>query len=268
MSEFNKASTADKKMNMSTNKDSVMFGTSPSAKSFLSTNVKKMKCKLNHNQIFDNLILTLIFTSSIMLVVDTPILDPKSLKVQIIGYIDKFHSIIFFIECMIKIIGLGFFSNTLRADENERARKANEKLKPVGDEDPLSPYTSDNWNLLDFFVVMISLFDMYMTNFTSGGSEGLNSLKALRALRALRPLRAIRKYESMRIVVKALLSSFPFMKNVLAVGCLILLIYAIMGVNLFKGQFYRCHGLDEDFIRDYIFTKQDCLDNEGKWLNS
>ena len=48
-----------------------------------------------------------------MLVVDTPILDPNSLKVLIIGYIDKFHTVIFTIECLIKIIGLGFFRNTL-----------------------------------------------------------------------------------------------------------------------------------------------------------
>ena len=201
-----------------------------------------------------------------MLVVDTPILDPNSLKVRIIGYIDKFHSIIFLIECIIKIIGLGFFSNSLRSNE-----KTKEKENKAGEEDPLKPYTSDSWNLLDFFVVMISMFDIYATNFTKGKSEGLNSLKALRALRALRPLRAIRKYESMRIVVKSLLSSLPYMQNVLTVGGLILLIYAIMGVNLFKGQFYRCQGLDDDYIRDNIFTKQDCIDHaeEGaEWINS
>ena len=56
-----------------------------------------------------------------MLVVDTPILDPDSLKVLIIGYIDKFHTVIFTIECMIKIIGLGFFKNTLRKDFMEKA---------------------------------------------------------------------------------------------------------------------------------------------------
>ena len=33
-----------------------------------------------------------------MLVVDTPILDPNSLKVLIIGYIDKFHTVIFTIR--------------------------------------------------------------------------------------------------------------------------------------------------------------------------
>lgn len=142
-------------------------------------------------------------------------------------------------------------------------------MAKVPEEDPLSPYTADNWNLLDFFVVLISLFDIYMSNFSGGGAGGgLNSLKALRALRALRPLRAIRKYESMRIVVKSLLSSIPFMRNVLTVGGLILLIYAIMGVNLFKGTFYRCVGLDPDFIDAHIFTKDDCLEEGGEWENA
>ena len=84
----------------------------------------------------------------------------------------------------------------------------------------------------------------------------MNSLKALRALRALRPLRAIRKYESMRIVVKSFLSSLPYMTNVLTVGGLILLIYAITGVNLFKGAFFRCEieNRDADWIEENIFT--------------
>ena len=96
----------------------------------------------------------------------------------------------------------------------------------------------------------------------------MNSLKALRALRALRPLRAIRKYESMRIVVKSLLSSLPYMRNVLTVGGLILLIYAIMGVNLFKGAFHRCEDLPEEFIIENVFTKEDCIENGGLWVNS
>ena len=170
-----------------------------------------------------------------MLVIDTPLLDPDSTKVKILGYIDKFHSVVFLIEATIKIIGLGFFKNTLRQDEIEKALKSGEKPQKVGDEDPLGPYTSDSWNLLDFFIVLVSIFDMYMSTFSSGGASGLTSLKALRALRALRPLRAVRKYESMKIVVKSLLSSLPYMTNVLTVGGLILLIYAIMGVNLFKG---------------------------------
>ena len=77
----------------------------------------------------------------------------------------------------------------------------------------------------------------------------------------------------MRIVVKSLLSSLPYMRNVLTVGGLILLIYAITGVNFFKGTFYSCVpnediGLTESFIEQYVITKQDCLDNDGEWVNS
>lgn len=70
--------------------------------------------------------------------------------------------------------------------------------------------------------------------------QSLQALKALRALRALRPLRVISKDEGMKLVVNALLASIPSMSNVVVVCSLVMLIFAIMGVSIFKGAFYRC----------------------------
>ena len=135
------------------------------------------------------------------------------------------HTVLFTFEMLIKIIGLGFFSNNLK--------------------DPaLAPYIKSTWNVLDFFVVMSSLLEILMPLFTGGdGADSLKSLKALRALRALRPLRMVSKNEGMKLVVGALMGSIPSMANVLVVCLLLLLILAIVGVNLFKGKFFRCHGL-------------------------
>ena len=75
----------------------------------------------------------------------------------------------------------------------------------------------------------------------------------------------------MRIVVKSLLSSLPYMRNVLTVGGLILLIFAIMAVNLFKGQFYSCQPtdiIDQDRIISEVFTKDDCINLGGEWINA
>jgi hypothetical protein len=76
----------------------------------------------------------------------------------------------------------------------------------------------------------------------SGNSSGgaLKSLKALRVLRALRPLRVIGRNEGLRLVVNALISSIPAMTNVLMICMLFLMIFAIMGINFFKGQFHSC----------------------------
>lgn len=183
------------------------------------------------NKWFDNVILLLIFTSSVMLALDNPLNDPNSTESKVYGYIDYVHTILFTCEMLIKIIGLGFFSNNLK---NPNLPK----------KEQLQPYIRSTWNILDFFVVMSSLLEIIMPLFTGGGgADSLKSLKALRALRALRPLRMVSKNEGMKLVVGALMGSIPSMANVLVVCMLLLLILAIVGVNLFKGTFYSCIGL-------------------------
>lgn len=111
---------------------------------------------------------------------------------------------------------------------------------------------ADPWNQVDAFVVTISTIDLVLI--LVGGGSQFAALKALRALRALRPLRVIKRFENLRLVVNALFSTFGAMQNVLMVGSLLILIFAIMGVSFFKGQFYSCEGLDEKVL-DSVITK-------------
>ena len=174
------------------------------------------------NKWFDTSILILIGTSSVMLTLDSPLVDPNSTEAKVYGYIDMVHTILFTGEMLIKIIGLGFLTNNLK-------------------DKSLQPYIKSTWNILDFFVVISSLFELLMPIVTGGGGgESFKALKALRALRALRPLRMVSKNEGMKIVVKALMTSLPGLTNVIIVCMLLLLILAIVGVNLFKGQFFSC----------------------------
>lgn len=101
-------------------------------------------------------------------------------------------------------------------------------------------YIMNGWNILDFIIVVSSLVDLGFTlSNSNANTESLKSLKALRAFRALRPLRVISRNEGLQIVVNTLFASLPALKNVMMVTGLILLIFAIMGVNFFKGQFYH-----------------------------
>ena len=120
------------------------------------------------NKAFDNFVMFLIITSSVMLAIDTPLLDPDSRYAKNIRIIDMILTILFTAEAIIKIIARGFLYNNL-------------------DNVNLKAYLNDPWNILDFFVVCASLLDML----SPSNSESLKSLKALRALRALRPLRMI-----------------------------------------------------------------------------
>lgn len=62
------------------------------------------------------------------------------------------------------------------------------------------------------------------------------------------------------------------MQSVINVATLITLIFAIMGVSLFKGEFFSCVSTDGSNISkdlmDAIVTKQDCLDLGGQWANA
>jgi len=103
-------------------------------------------------------------------------------------------------------------------------------------------YLTEGWNQLDFVIVCVACVDWYIT--TSGvieGGAGLSALKALRALRALRPLRTISRAEGLKLIVDALLRAIPALGNVIMVSALFVFIFSIIGINFFKGLFFKCY---------------------------
>ena len=140
------------------------------------------------------------------------------------------------IEAVLKIIALGFFWSPYHG---------------------ITGYIMNWWNVLDFTVVVVSIVDFYFAMSSTGGdTSSLKSLKALRAIRALRPLRMISRNEGLKIAVKALFASIPAMANVLLVCLLFLLIFAILGVNFFKGTFFSCQDSTEVLI-SRVETRRD-----------
>lgn len=202
------------------------------------------------NKSFNNFILVLIILSSITLVLDNPLYDPESQFMKILQVIDIGFTVLFFIEATIKIIAMGFAFNRLG---------------------PVTPYIRNTWNILDFFVVCASLIDLIFLVIGVDASS-IQSLKALRVFRALRPLRMISKDPGMKLVVNALLASIPSMNNVLLVCSLIILIFSIMGVNFFKGEFYHCQdnpATETKIDMSQVDTKSDCVDKFGGiWVNA
>lgn len=156
--------------------------------------------------------------SSITLVIDNPNYDKNSPVMKTLASVDIVFTVLFTIEATIKIIAKGFAFNQMG---------------------PIVPYIRDVWNILDCFVVAASLLDLGF-QLAKIDMTQLSALKALRIFRAFRPLRVISKNEGMKLVVNALLVSIPSMTNVLIVCALIILIFAIMGVNFFKGAFWNC----------------------------
>ena len=72
------------------------------------------------------------------------------------------------------------------------------------------------------------------------GSD-LAFVRGFRALRALRPLRVVSKNEGIKTVVNSLLQSIPALLNVLLIVLLFLLVFGILGIQLFKGKLGNCN---------------------------
>lgn len=103
---------------------------------------------------------------------------------------------------------------------------------------------------------------MLLKYFLGKASAQFSAFKALRALRALRPLRVIRSFPNLKKVVNAFFSSISAISNIIMIGLFILLIFAVIGVSLFKGKFYTCSDNGPGII-----TKQDCIDGGFDWAN-
>ena len=121
---------------------------------------------------------------------------------QTLGYFDYFFTTIFTIECSLKLITYGFLFH-----EGAFAR---------------SPF-----NCLDIVVVSVSLISIF-------GGSGIGFLKILRVLRVLRPLRAINRAKGLKKVVQCLIVSVKTISNIVIVTLLLVFLFAVIGVQLFK----------------------------------
>lgn len=107
-------------------------------------------------------------------------------------------------------------------------------------------YWSDGWNQLDGCIVIMSYFDLGMTLVASGGGANLSFLRILRMLRVLRMLRLLKSWKGLYKVCMTVVKSLPQISNVLVLFFLIVIIFALLGMQLFGGQFTPAVGYQRD----------------------
>lgn len=169
------------------------------------------------HRFFDRGVLFLILVSSVLLAIDSPLLNPDSNLKKCLDTFDAVMTVLFTIEMTIKVVAMGFIT----MDKS---------------------YLRSNWNKLDFFVVIVSL-----VNLSAGDSaKWFSTLKVFRTIRAFRPLRMINRAPGLKVIVNAMLAAIPGVLNVLFVIALMLLIFAIFAVQNFKGLMYRCSDTDDN----------------------
>ncbi|XP_026827705.1 sodium channel protein para isoform X5 [Ooceraea biroi] len=200
-------------------------------------NLRLKTFQLIENKYFETAVITMILLSSLALALEDVHLQQRPILQDILYYMDKIFTVIFFIEMLIKWLALGF-------------RK----------------YFTNAWCWLDFIIVMVSLI-----NFLASlcGAGGIQAFKTMRTLRALRPLRAMSRMQGMRVVVNALVQAIPSIFNVLLVCLIFWLIFAIMGVQLFAGKYYKCVDVNKTTLSyEIIPDRNACYAENYTWENS
>jgi hypothetical protein len=119
-------------------------------------------------------------------------------------------------------------------------------------------YLKDNWNRLDGFIVAMSFVTIILSTVAAdiGGV-----MKVFRVLRVLRPLRVIKNIPSLKLVIDATFVSLPSIMTVCCMGVVTFIILGVLGMSLFKGQFYSCSLPNEGG------DKASCLALGGEWEN-
>lgn len=124
--------------------------------------------------------------------------------------VDILMNIIFAIEALLKIVTYGFCMHR-------------------------GSYLRNMWNVVDFVILVGGAISDIVLMFSSADKSV--SIKVLRLFRVLRPLRLIVRYDSLKIVLDTIVTSFKTLVHVFSLLLLIIVVYAIVGIELYKGTF-------------------------------
>ncbi|XP_026837311.1 sodium channel protein para isoform X17 [Drosophila erecta] len=200
-------------------------------------NLRLKTFQLIENKYFETAVITMILMSSLALALEDVHLPQRPILQDILYYMDRIFTVIFFLEMLIKWLALGF-----------------------------KVYFTNAWCWLDFVIVMLSLINLAAV---WSGADDVPAFRSMRTLRALRPLRAVSRWEGMKVVVNALVQAIPSIFNVLLVCLIFWLIFAIMGVQLFAGKYFKCEDMNGTKLSHEIIPNRNACESENyTWVNS
>uniref|UniRef100_A0A4W6CVK1 Calcium voltage-gated channel subunit alpha1 Ib n=1 Tax=Lates calcarifer TaxID=8187 RepID=A0A4W6CVK1_LATCA len=188
------------------------------------------------HKLFDYVVLAFIFLNCITVALERPKILQGSLERLFLTISNYIFTAIFVAEMTVKVVSMGLY---------------------LGE----TAYLRSSWNILDGFLVFVSLIDIVVS--MAGGAKILGVLRVLRLLRTLRPLRVISRAPGLKLVVETLITSLKPIGNIVLICCAFFIIFGILGVQLFKGKFYYCVGFD---VKN-ITNKSDCLAANYRWIH-
>ncbi|XP_076321983.1 sodium channel protein 1 brain-like [Tachypleus tridentatus] len=131
----------------------------------------------------------------------------------------------------------------------------------------LSQYTylRNPWNWLDFIVVLAGYITLCVQAF---GMVEIGSLAGLRTFRVLRALKTMSVMPGLRIIVNTMLHSVRMLAEVLALTVFCVLVFALLGLQLYMGVLRRKCLVDVQNWNDSAvgYTEGIASDNVTVWL--
>ena len=92
-------------------------------------------------------------------------------------------------------------------------------------------FWTNRWNIFDFIVVSVSILEIILQAVVGSGYSQIN---ILRTMRVFRVLRLFNKFKEMQKIMIALLASLRPVFTALLILVMVIAIYSIIGVQLFK----------------------------------
>lgn len=178
--------------------------------------VRQFCVRLTLNKYFEHFIIFAIVANSVVLALedyqDVGMFESPphpNLQNLIVAQSEYVFALIFFVECVTKVIAMGFYSDG-------------------------NAYLRDPWNKLDFLVVCSSIAPLV---------PGMPTLSSLRTFRILRPLRTLAAFPGMRLLVSTLIAAIPQITQVATLLFMIFLLFSVFGVLMWSDKLhYYCRA--------------------------
>jgi voltage-gated sodium channel len=100
-------------------------------------------------------------------------------------------------------------------------------------------YTSDWWNWFDIFILVIGIIPEVGDMLLEGGEGQTHILSTLRILRVVQLTRSIRAIGELQLLIGVLIRSIRSLSYIAVLFLLVMYIYAIIGVTLFRNREYK-----------------------------
>ena len=195
--------------------------------------IRMLIFKITSSDLFDKGIFFLICLNTLVLALNWLLIDPY--LERILDTVNHVFTGIFTLEAVMKIIGHGRL------------------------------YFKKYWNLFDFFIVLFTYMQIIYSSQVLGVGVTLHAT-VVRVLKFIRALRIVKKAEMLKKIALTLILTIPSLANIALLLFLLVIFYAIMGMNLF-GKVMLHDALDEhanfqNFPNAFL-TMMRCATGEG-----